>query len=87
MPKATEKIELTDAQVVKNAWRLIRSTDVKDSLPPRHTLSDIWRASRQVQNLGLLLWGSQDALAITTAFQKTWLREKSILIALWSKTN
>ena len=55
MPKATEKIELTDAQVVKNAWRLIRSTDVKDSLPPRHTLSDIWRASRQVQNLGLPL--------------------------------
>ena len=54
MPQAIEKIELTDAQVVKNAWRLIRSTDVKDSLPPRHTLSDIWRASRQVQNLGLL---------------------------------
>jgi len=55
MPQAIEKIELTDAQIVKNAWRLIRSTDVKDSLPPRHTLSDIWRASRQVQNLGLLL--------------------------------
>ena len=53
MPKATETKELTDAQVVKNAWRLIRSTDVKESLPPRHTLSDIWRASKHLQGLGI----------------------------------
>ena len=53
----TEKVKVTkamsDIQVVQSAWRLIKSTDVKDSLPPRHTLRDIWLASRKLQTLGL----------------------------------
>ena len=54
MTKQTvDKKILTDVQVVEGAWRLIRSTNVKESLPPRHTLSDIWRASQQVQAVGM----------------------------------
>jgi hypothetical protein len=51
--KATVTKTLSDVQVVRSAWKLIKSTDVKDSLPPRHTLRDIWMASRKLQALGL----------------------------------
>lgn len=51
--KATVTKTLSDIQVVQAAWKLIKSTDVKDSLPPRHTLRDIWMASRKLQTLGL----------------------------------
>lgn len=51
--KATVTKTLSDIQVVQAAWKLIKSTDVKDSLPPRHTLQDIWMASRKLQTLGL----------------------------------
>ena len=39
-------------QIVDAAWRLIRMTNVKEALPPRNSLSDIWRASKHVQDLG-----------------------------------
>ena len=51
--KATVTKTLSDIQVVQAAWKLIKSTDVKDSLPPRHTLRDIWMASKKLQTLGL----------------------------------
>ena len=42
---------LTDAQVVEGAWKLIRKNDLKDSLPARYTLLDLYRASQQLQQV------------------------------------
>ena len=42
---------LTDAQIVDGAWKLIRKADLKDSLPPRYTLLDMYRASQQLQEV------------------------------------
>ena len=52
MSNVTEDKALTDVQVVNGAWRLIRMTNVQEALPPRHSLSDIWHASKAVQDLG-----------------------------------
>ena len=51
--KATVTKALSDAQVIDAAWKLIRNTNVIESLPPRHTLVDIWKASKALQDLGL----------------------------------
>lgn len=45
----TEPKELTDLQLVEAARKLIRSTDVKEQLPARHTLSDLWASHQAVQ--------------------------------------
>ena len=42
---------LADAQVVEGAWKLIRKNDLKDSLPARYTLLDLYRASQQLQQV------------------------------------
>ena len=73
MPNKTVDKALTDVQVVDAAWRLIRMTNVKEALPPRHSLSDIWRASKHVQDLGFKFldqYGSRLQKLDKTAFKE-----------------
>ena len=44
---------LTDAQVVKGAWRLINQTSDGHSLPPGHSLADAWQEAKSLQLLGI----------------------------------
>ena len=44
---------LTDAQVVKGAWKLINKTSDGQELPPGHSLADAWHQAKTLQTVGL----------------------------------
>ena len=47
----TTPSDLTDLEVVTAAEGLMRDTNVKDNLPPRHTLRDLWLAEKQMHSI------------------------------------
>ena len=44
---------MTDAQLIKAARKLTRSTDIKSALPVHYTLTDLYAASSAIHKLGV----------------------------------
>lgn len=45
--------DYTDAQLVARAYKLLNADNLKEKLPPNHTLIHLWQASKLLRETGV----------------------------------